>query len=235
MALRIAFIASMVDPNFTPVFDELERRNECELLVLYETKLEPNRRWSPIPGDYSHVFLDSTTVDLRRFHEDAFVHIARGTSSILKDFNPDLVIARGSEPWSSPANVSTTNSLPNDQCDAAILAADALALNQRPPVSAMSLPSKMTAYFATGRPVLVAVASESAAASFVRSSRARVIIDPPDIRRPPAESIAELHRVPQESQDRFGSNGRNFSRATLANSKILPRNHGFISRTCHDC
>lgn len=106
MSLRIAFIASMVDPNFTPVFEELARRKECELLVLYESELEPNRHWSRIPGDYRHHFLRSGTVDLRRIHEDAFLHVTRGTASALKDFQPDVVIARGSGVWSSPANIS---------------------------------------------------------------------------------------------------------------------------------
>lgn len=104
--MRIAIISNMVDPNVTPVFERLAQRDDCELLVLYETEVEPNRRWSSPPPGFRHLFLRSHTIDLRRLHPDAFLHLTWGTRSALKDFAPDIVVARGSGIWSSPANIS---------------------------------------------------------------------------------------------------------------------------------
>lgn len=48
--------------------------------------------------------------------------------------------------------------------EAMLAAADVLLVNQLPAVSDMALPSKLTSYFAAGRPVVAAVAAESEAA-----------------------------------------------------------------------
>lgn len=104
--LRIAVISNMVDPNVTPIYEALAQREECELLVLYETDVEPNRKWAAPPLLLNHVFLKSKTLDLRRIHPDAFLHLTWGTGRALKGFKPDIVVARGSGIWSSPANIS---------------------------------------------------------------------------------------------------------------------------------
>ncbi|MFY9264993.1 MAG: glycosyltransferase family 4 protein [Solirubrobacterales bacterium] len=104
--MKLAVISNMVDPNVTPVYERLAARDDCELLVLYETAVEPNRKWRVPDLSFDHVFLKSRTVDLRFIHPDAFLHLTWGTNKTLKDFNPDVVVGRGSGIWSSPANIS---------------------------------------------------------------------------------------------------------------------------------
>lgn len=104
--MRIAVISNMVDPNVVPIYEELAKQPDCQLLVLFETDVEPNRRWSAPPLKFSHSFLKSHTVDFRRIHPDAFVHLTWGTRRKLARFKPDIVIGRGSGIWSAPANIS---------------------------------------------------------------------------------------------------------------------------------
>lgn len=40
--MKLAVISNMVDPNVTPIYERLAARDYCELLVLYETTVEPN-------------------------------------------------------------------------------------------------------------------------------------------------------------------------------------------------
>lgn len=104
--MKLAVISNMVDPNVTPIYERLAARDGCELLVLYETTIEPNRKWKVPTLSFNHVFLKSRTVDLRFIHPDAFIHLTWGTNKLLKDFGPDVVVGRGSGIWSSPANIS---------------------------------------------------------------------------------------------------------------------------------
>lgn len=104
--LRIAVISNMVDPNVIPIYERLAERGDCSLLVLFETEVEPNRRWTAPSIGFDHVFLKSHTIDLRRIHPDAFLHLTWGTRSALAKFKPDIVVGRGSGIWSSPANIS---------------------------------------------------------------------------------------------------------------------------------
>ncbi len=65
-----------------------------------------------------------------------------------------------------------------------LAAADVLAVTQRASVQDMSLPSKLTSYFAAGRPVLGSVAAESGTAQEIARSGAGVVVAP--------ESAADL-------------------------------------------
>ena len=63
--LRLAVIVNMVAPYTKPLFEELARRSECELLVVSETTMERDRKWAPereLPFD--NVLLESWTFDL---------------------------------------------------------------------------------------------------------------------------------------------------------------------------
>ena len=57
-----------------------------------------------------------------------------------------------------------------------LAAADVLLVNERPGVGEMAVPSKLTSYFAAGRPVLAATLSNGVTAQEIRDSRAGVII-----------------------------------------------------------
>ncbi len=61
-----------------------------------------------------------------------------------------------------------------------LAAADVLLVNEVPGVAEMSLPSKLTSYFAAGRAVLAATGAEGATAELLRRSGAGVRVDPAD-------------------------------------------------------
>lgn len=71
---------------------------------------------------------------------------------------------------------------PADDADFAdvLAAADVLAVTQRGSVLDMSLPSKLTSYFAAGRPVVAAVAADSGTALEIARSGAGVVAPPED-------------------------------------------------------
>jgi colanic acid biosynthesis glycosyl transferase WcaI len=66
--------------------------------------------------------------------------------------------------------------LPTDAFRTALAAADVLLLHERPEVAEMCAPSKLTSYFAAGRPVLAATNDLSAAAREVRAAGAGPIV-----------------------------------------------------------
>jgi glycosyltransferase involved in cell wall biosynthesis len=113
--LRIAVVINMIAPYTTPVFSELAKRPECELLVVYETPMEPSRQWQPqteLP--YRHTVLRSWTLDLAwlavgsgvKARYDTYVYIPKRPLAILSHFAPEVVVAAGAGLWSSPANIA---------------------------------------------------------------------------------------------------------------------------------
>lgn len=66
--------------------------------------------------------------------------------------------------------------LPGDEYQKAMGAADVLLVNEKPGVKEMAVPSKLTSYFSTGRPVLAATGDDSITAEEVRSAGAGLVI-----------------------------------------------------------
>lgn len=60
---------------------------------------------------------------------------------------------------------------------AALQAADILLVNEAPGLQDMALPSKLTSYFASGRPVVAATSATSVAAAEIRAAAAGVQAD----------------------------------------------------------
>src|ERR1051325_2912989 len=113
--VRIAFIANMITPYQTPLFERIAERDDCDLLVLYETTVEPNRRRRPCrPLRFPHVVLDSWSVDLApvavgtgiRLVSDIYLHLPKRPLRALKRFGPDVVVASGGGIWFSPTNIA---------------------------------------------------------------------------------------------------------------------------------
>jgi glycosyltransferase involved in cell wall biosynthesis len=113
--MRIAVIMDMVAPYATPTFGRLAERDDCELLVVFETLMESDRRWvaeRDLP--YEHVVLQSRTIDLSRLSVgtgvrtrfDTYLYIPRRPLDPLRRFSPDAVIAAGGGIWSSPSNIA---------------------------------------------------------------------------------------------------------------------------------
>lgn len=119
--LRLAVIVNMVAPYTKPLFEELARREDCELLVISETTMERDRRWAPerdLPFD--HVLLDSWTLDLAwlaagsgfRTRFDTYLYVPKRPLRPLTSFRPDVVVVGGGGIWSSPANVAALAARP---------------------------------------------------------------------------------------------------------------------------
>ncbi|MGW5659958.1 glycosyltransferase [Streptomyces sp. NPDC003758] len=102
-----------------------------------------------------------------------------------------------------------------------LAAADLLAVTQRASVRDMSLPSKLTSYFAAGRPVIAAVTAQGGTAQEVRRSGAGVVVEPENPR-------ALLDAVRQLSFERdrsaaLGAHGPEYVRERLGREAGLMR------------
>jgi glycosyltransferase involved in cell wall biosynthesis len=105
------------------------------------------------------------------------------------------------------------------QFEAMLQAADVLLLQQRSSVGDMALPSKLTAYFASGRPVVAAVAPTSGAAKEIQTAGAGIVIsasEPSAV----AESLTVLKRSP-ETASRLGRGGEDYAKRVLSGEQAL--------------
>jgi putative colanic acid biosynthesis glycosyltransferase WcaI len=84
---------------------------------------------------------------------------------------------------------------PEDRFASVLAAADILLVNQRGSVKDMSLPSKLTSYFASGRPVVAAAAPHSETAREVSFSSGGLVVTPDD----PPELLGALLRVASDA------------------------------------
>lgn len=110
-------------------------------------------------------------------------------------------------------------------------AADVLIVNQRAAVMDMALPSKLTAYFAAGRPVVAAVAQHSETAAEVRRSGAGIVVAPES----PSALAAALARLRADAslRVRLGAQGRRYAAEHLVREVVLPRWVQFVEETHH--
>lgn len=87
--------------------------------------------------------------------------------------------------------VTFTDPLPNGEFAEALRAADVLLVNELPGVRGMSVPSKLTSYFAAAVPVVAAVEADSATADEIAASGAGIRVDSGD----PAVLLRAIERV----------------------------------------
>jgi glycosyltransferase involved in cell wall biosynthesis len=113
--MRVAVVINMIAPYTTRIFERLANQGDCDLLVVYETAMEPDRRWRPetdLPYDYT--LLSSWTLDLARLAigggyrttYDTYLFVPRRPLAPLLRFSPDVVVGAGAGIWSSPANLA---------------------------------------------------------------------------------------------------------------------------------
>ena len=105
-------------------------------------------------------------------------------------------------------------------------AADVLLVNQRASVADMSLPSKLTSYFAAGRPVIAAASRDSETASEIETARAGLVVPPAD---PGAfrDAILAL-RDDAARAAAFGASARSYAQSTLSPPTILAEYEEFV-------
>jgi glycosyltransferase involved in cell wall biosynthesis len=112
--------------------------------------------------------------------------------------------------------------------EAMLRAADVLLLNQRPSVVEMSLPGKLTSYFASGRPVVAAVAIESDAAREVEQAQAGIVLRPGDPAAL-ANALLRLRDAPQAAAE-FGSKAQAYAAAHLSPPGVFSAYDEFLQR-----
>jgi glycosyltransferase involved in cell wall biosynthesis len=103
--------------------------------------------------------------------------------------------------------------LPDSEFAASLAAADVLLVNEKPGVSEMAVPSKLTSYFSTGRPVLAATDVRGITADEVRAAGAGVVVpagDPGEL----LNAAVALGSDPPRS-DALGASGRRYRETVL--------------------
>ncbi|SFF00403.1 Glycosyltransferase involved in cell wall bisynthesis [Actinacidiphila alni] len=102
-----------------------------------------------------------------------------------------------------------------------LAAADVLAVTQRASVLDMSIPSKLTSYFAAGRPVVASVAAEGGTAQEVERSGAGIVVPPED----PAALLDVVRTLAEDPgrADALGARGPEYVDAHLSREAGLAR------------
>jgi glycosyltransferase involved in cell wall biosynthesis len=124
-------------------------------------------------------------------------------------------------------NLTVVPPVPGDGFPDVLNAADVLLVTQRASVLDMSVPSKLTSYFAAGRPVLAAVAPDGGTAVEIERSGAGVLVIPED---PGALLDAALSlRAAPDKRESLGRNGQAYAAARLDRTAALDRITGLIA------
>jgi colanic acid biosynthesis glycosyl transferase WcaI len=127
-------------------------------------------------------------------------------------------------------NLQLLGSQPWGEYEAMLEAADVLVVNQRASVSDMALPSKLTSYFAAGRPVVAAVAAGSETADEVERSGGGVVVEPEDPRAL-ATAVLEL-RDAAAQRSALGAQARRYAADRLTPETVLPEYETFLTELC---
>lgn len=116
-------------------------------------------------------------------------------------------------------SLSFLKPLSDQEYSEALRAADVLVVNERPELREMSVPSKLTSYFATGLPVVAATHPESATADEIRASGAGVLVDP---QRPSAllRGVERLRHNPVEAEN-LGRKGPIYAAGVLSEATAI--------------
>ncbi len=129
-------------------------------------------------------------------------------------------------------NVEFLPSVGNDEFPDVLAAADVLAVTQRASVLDMSVPSKLTSYFAAGRPVVASVADGGGTAEEVRRSGAGVLVPPED----PAALLAAVRKLDADraAADELGARGPRHVAAHLGREAGLARYDALLDEVLAD-
>lgn len=118
------------------------------------------------------------------------------------------------EAMGASANLQFIDPLPDDEFAAALANADILLVNELPGMTEMSVPSKLTTYFSTGRPLLAAVDAGSVTAAEVEAAGAGLRIEPDD----PEALLAGAEKLAADPARgrQLGESGLAYRRAKLS-------------------
>jgi colanic acid biosynthesis glycosyl transferase WcaI len=111
--------------------------------------------------------------------------------------------------------------LPDKDFRALLSTADVLLVNEKPGVGDMAVPSKLTTYFTTGKPVVAATDQSSGAAAEVRAAGAGVIVEPGNPRALVEAALAIGRDKVGAAQ--YGESGKRYSQNVLDRSAAIGR------------
>ncbi|QTX05425.1 glycosyltransferase [Agromyces archimandritae] len=107
--------------------------------------------------------------------------------------------------------------LPDVEFRAALAAADVLLVNELPSLTESAVPSKLTSYFASGRPVIAAVSPAGTTAAELQAAGAGVRVDAGS----PAELLGAVLALDPETAARHGEAGRAYAARALGRDAAL--------------
>ncbi|WNI26384.1 glycosyltransferase [Streptomyces sp. ITFR-16] len=113
-----------------------------------------------------------------------------------------------------------------------LAAADVLAVTQRASVLDMSVPSKLTSYFVSGRPVVASVADGGGTAQEVQRSGAGLLVAPED----PAAVLGAVRKLVEspEAADELGAHGPQYVARHLGREAGLARFDALLTEVLQD-
>lgn len=120
--------------------------------------------------------------------------------------------------------VDFMDQLPGERFMDTLAASDALLLHERPGLKEMCVPSKLTSYFAAGRPVIAATDRASAGAFEVRSSGAGLVAEPGD----PHSLLDAVDELRSADLDALGASGFEYARTQLSEQAALDRYRSWV-------
>jgi glycosyltransferase involved in cell wall biosynthesis len=217
------------------------RSHVCQTLGLPGDKVDVVRNWSHIEAPSA---TDRALVRQRLgWAEDDIVVLHAGNMGVKQGLDNVVEAARLAERYGSRTrfvlvgggnqlnwlqelgeNVSRLqflDPLPDAEYSTVLAAADVLLVNEKPGVRDMSVPSKLTSYFVTARPVLAAVEIESATAGELEASGAGTVVTSGD-----PEALlhaAEQMAADPETASRLGCNGPLYAAEHLAAGSAMRR------------
>jgi colanic acid biosynthesis glycosyl transferase WcaI len=118
--------------------------------------------------------------------------------------------------------------LPDGRFEQALAAADVLLLHEKPGVLEMSVPSKLTSYFAAGRPVVAATDPRSGAAALMMASGAGAVVPAGDA----GSILAAIEAIATDPSraEAMGAAGRSYGAAHLTGAASLGRYEAWVRR-----
>lgn len=123
-------------------------------------------------------------------------------------------------------NLTFVDPVPAEDFQAVMAAADILLVNERPGITEMAVPSKLTSYFSTGNPVIAATDAGSVTASEIRASGAGVRVAAGD----PLALVLTTEDLGRDMARRreLGRNGLQFRERTLSAAHAIQEFEEFL-------
>lgn len=232
VVLRSADVVSVIHDRFAQVVEGLGASKEQVRVVRNWTHLQPVLHQDPRLARRRLKWLSEETIVLHS-----------GAMGKKQDLDNVIAAARLADERGAPVrfilmgngaerarlealatgvrSVTFLDPLPADQYQPSLHAADALLVNEHAGLREMAVPSKLTSYFSSGRPVIAATDAGSVTAFEVRSAEAGIRVPPAD---PEALLAAALElRADPRRATALGKNGQQYQERVLSEDAAIDR------------